>query len=87
MEESMRKPVKYKFLDKFIELGIAIAATRKLRGMSQEQLAEHAGISRVQLALIESPNSPYSFSLETLFSIADALNVSPVDLLSAKIPS
>lgn len=83
----MRKEVKYKYRDKFTELGLAIAATRKIRGMSQEQLAERAGISRVQLALIESPNTPISFSLEMLFSIADALSVTVMDLLNAKFPS
>ena len=30
--------------DRFLQLGIAIAAQRKMRGLSQEQLAEKAGI-------------------------------------------
>lgn len=83
----MRKEVSFKYRDKFTELGIAIAAIRKLRGMSQEQLAERANISRGHLAVIESPNTAVAFSVETLFSIADALGVTAVDLLNAKFPS
>lgn len=42
----MGKDISFKNRDRFIQLGIAIAALRKMRGMSQEQLAEKAGISR-----------------------------------------
>ena len=42
----MGKDISFKNHDRFIHLGIAIAALRKMRGMSQEQLAEKAGISR-----------------------------------------
>ena len=41
----MGKDISFKNHDRFIHLGIAIAALRKMRGMSQEQLAEKAGIS------------------------------------------
>ena len=40
----MGKEVTFKNHDRFIHLGIAIAALRKMRGMSQEQLAEKAEI-------------------------------------------
>ncbi len=36
----MSKEVEFKNRDRFIQLGIAIAALRKMRGMSQEKLAE-----------------------------------------------
>ena len=39
----MGKDISFKNHDRFIHLGIAIAALRKMRGMSQEQLAEKAG--------------------------------------------
>ena len=81
----MRKEVAFKNRDRFIQLGITIASLRKLRGMSQETLAEKAGISRSLLSVIEAPNAANSFSLETLFDIADALNVSPSDLLTASL--
>lgn len=47
----MRK-ADFKNRDRFISLGITIAVLRKLRGMSQEQLAEKAGISRSHLSAI-----------------------------------
>ena len=53
--------------------------------MSQEALAEKAGISRSLLSVIEAPNTANSFSLETLYDIADALDVSPSDLLTASL--
>ena len=38
----MGKNISFKNHDRFIQLGIAIAALRKMRGMSQEQLAQIA---------------------------------------------
>ena len=81
----MRKEVAFKNRDKFIQLGIAIASLRKLRGMSQEQLAEKAGVSRSLLSIIEAPNTANSFSMEAFFDIADALEISPADLLNASL--
>ena len=81
----MRKEVAFKNRDKFIQLGIAIASLRKLRGMSQEQLAEKAGVSRSLLSIIEVPNTANSFSMEAFFDIADALDISPADLLNASL--
>ena len=77
----MSNEIRFKNRDKFIQLGIAIAALRKLRGMSQEQLAEKAGISRSQMSIIEAPNMTRSFSLEIFFNIADALEIKPSQLL------
>lgn len=76
----MRKEVSFKNRDRFIQLGIAISSLRKVRGMSQEKLAEKANISRSLLSVIEAPNAAHSFSLEVLYDIADALDVTPADL-------
>ena len=38
----MSKTVSFKNNDRFIQIGIAIVTLRKLRGMSQEKLAEKA---------------------------------------------
>lgn len=73
----------FKNRDRFINLGITIAVLRKLRGMSQEQLAEKAGISRSHLSAIEAPSMVRAFSLEALYNIADALDIAPGELLSA----
>ena len=57
--------------DRFTDLGLTIAAIRKSQGMSQEQLAEKANISRSYLSAIEAPNVIQSFSVEILYNIAD----------------
>lgn len=53
--------------------------------MSQEKLAEKANISRSLLSVIEAPNAAHSFSLEVLYDIADALDVTPADLINASL--
>lgn len=71
--------------DCFIQLGIVIAAIRRMRGMSQEQLSEKAGISRSHLSAIEAPNMVRAFSMDIFFNIADALEVDPSDLIKGKL--
>ncbi len=78
--------VQFKNRDRFISLGIAISTLRRLRGMSQEKLAQAAGMSRSHLSAIEAPNIIHPFSLEILFNIADALQISPADLLNYEFP-
>ena len=73
-----KEGVSFKNRDRFIQLGIAISTLRKLRGMSQDQLAEKANMSRSHLSAIEAPNMIRSFSLETLFNLADATAASVV---------
>ena len=67
--------------DKYVALGLNISYYRKLAGMSQEQLAERADISRSHLGNIEAPNMIKAISLEVLFNIADALKIAPSKLL------
>lgn len=81
----MSKSVAFKNQDRFIQLGIAIAALRKLRGLSQEKLAEKAGVSRSLISAIEAPGMAYGFSLEVFFNIADALEVEPAALINASV--
>ncbi len=57
-------------------IGLNIAFHRKLKGMTQLQLAEAANISRTHISNIEAPNVPTAVSLEILLNIADALGVS-----------
>ena len=78
----MSKTVSFKNNDRFIQIGIAIVTLRKLRGMSQEKLAEKAGISRSRLGVIEAPGTGHNFTLDVFFDIADALEVDPADLIS-----
>lgn len=70
-----------KYKDDFIALGLKIGYIRRKRGMTQEQLAEKAGMSMGFLSQIEAPNMAVGISLTTLFSLADALEVSASSLL------
>ena len=81
----MSKEVEFKNRDRFIQLGITIAALRKMRGMSQEKLAEKAKVSRSHISSIEAPNIIRPFSLEVFFNIAGALEVDPGDLINASM--
>ncbi len=60
----MSKVVEFKNIDRFIQLGIAISSLRKLRGLSQEMLAEKANVSRSLISAIEAPGIATGFSLE-----------------------
>ncbi|MGI6181034.1 MAG: helix-turn-helix domain-containing protein [Agathobaculum sp.] len=65
--------------DRYRKLGLNIQYYRKERSFSQERLAECAGISVSLLAKAE--NAFAGISLDTLFRIADALEVEPYKLL------
>ncbi len=64
-----------------IQIGLNIAYFRKLKGMSQLQLAEAIGVSRTHLSNIEAPNMITSISLDKLLDIADALDINANELL------
>ena len=81
----MGKEVDYKNRDRFIQLGITISTLRRIRGLSQEKLAEKANISRSLLSNIEAPNMAYGFSLNVFFNIADALDITPENLIKASL--
>lgn len=83
----MRKEVEFKNRDRFVQLGLAISYFRKLKGMSQEALAEKANLSRSHISVIEAPGLVRPFSLEVLFNIADALDMEAEELIVAsKLP-
>jgi len=69
-----------KYEQEYIKFGLKVQYYRKLRGMTQEAFAEKVGISWSYLAKIESPTRAFGISMETLFSIADVLDV-PVSKL------
>lgn len=58
-------------------MGLKISYYRKLKGLSQEQLAEKLGINASFLGAVEAPNVSRTVSLDTLFDIADILEISP----------
>ena len=81
----MGKEVDYKNRDRFIQLGIAVSTLRRIRGLSQEKLAEKANISRSLLSNIEAPNMAYGFSLNVFYNLADALDITPENLIKASL--
>lgn len=66
--------------DKLTELGLAIAAIRRHRGFSQQELAERSNISRSYLCTIESANLECNFTMDAFLSIAVALSIEPQDV-------
>lgn len=61
--------------NQYRQLGLTIAYYRKLRGLTQLQLAEYSNLSRTHISNLEAPNMPTFISLEKLFDISDILDV------------
>ena len=57
------------------QLGLKIAYYRKLRGLTQEQLAEKIDKSAAFIGHVEAPNIDKAISLDTLFDIASVLDI------------
>jgi DNA-binding XRE family transcriptional regulator len=62
-----------------VTVGNRIKAVRLRKGITQDQLAEMAGMNRVHLYRLESGRQ--SMTLRTLKTIADALNVRVAQLV------
>ncbi len=58
----------------YMQLGLKIAYYRKLRGLTQEQLAEKINRTPAFIGHVEAPNINKAISLDTLFEIAKVLN-------------
>lgn len=82
----MKIQISFENRDRLIELGFTIALLRKMKGMTQEELAEKAGLSRTHISNIEAPNTVTNFSIDSLYRIADALDMRAGDLLNAPFP-
>jgi len=70
--------------NRYLQLGLNIAYYRKLKGLTQAQLAEISGISRTHMSNIEAPGVEKSVSLDVLFDLAEALNIEPGKLLEIR---
>lgn len=64
-----------------IKLGEAVRAARKARGLSQETLADAAGIDRSHMGKIE--RGERNVTLLNIVRVATALNAKPSELLGA----
>ncbi len=69
-----------KYEEQYIRFGLKVQYYRKLGGFTQESFAEKIGKSWSFVAKIESPTRAFGVSMETLFKIADVLQV-PVSKL------
>ncbi|MGH4138273.1 helix-turn-helix domain-containing protein [Clostridium sp.] len=70
-----------KYANRYIGIGENIKKYRKQLRLSQEALADKMCMSRSYISKIEAPNCEKSFSVETLFIIADALEIPTYKLL------
>ena len=59
----------------FAQLGLTVAYYRKLKGVTQAELAEAVNLSRTHISNLEAPHMPTSISLEKLFDISEVLDV------------
>ncbi len=69
------------FREYYKMIGLKVAYYRKLRGLTQEQLAEIMGVATSFLGQIEAVNIPKAISLDTLFRLSKALEIPPHKLL------
>lgn len=67
--------MKEKHTGNYLQLGLKVAYYRKLRGLTQEQLAERVDLTPAFIGHVEAPNIKKAISLDTLFDIADALDI------------
>lgn len=67
--------MKDQFKNEHLQLGLKIAYYRKLKGYTQESLAEKIDCSAAFIGHVEAPNIKKSVSLDTLFAISKALDV------------
>ena len=63
---------------KYKQLGLNVAYYRKMKGLSQNQLAEKINVSRTHMSRIETADC--AVSLDVLFELCESLQISP-DLL------
>lgn len=73
--------MKTEFPERYITLGLKIAYYRKKAGYTQEIFAEMIGKSVNFIGQVEGTGMIRGISLETLFKIAQVLNISPSKLL------
>ena len=68
------------YREQYIRFGLKVQYYRKLQGLTQEAFADKISKSWSFVAKVESPTRAFGVSMETLFKIAEALEV-PVSKL------
>ena len=69
----------YKFIDYYIKFGLNVAYYRKLKNITQSELADIINAETNHISKIETANVGMSF--DRFFEISDALGVAPHKLL------
>lgn len=73
--------MKTDFPERYITMGLKIAYYRRKAGYTQEYLADLIGKSVSFIGQVEGTGTVRGVSLETLFKIAEVLNIPPSKLL------
>ncbi len=73
--------MKEQYFGKYRKMGLKISYYRKLKGLTQEQLAEMIDKNLAFIGAVEAPNVNRTISLDTLFDISVALDVPPYKFL------
>lgn len=68
------------YREQFIKFGLKVQYYRKLHGLTQEAFADAIDKSWSFVAKIESPTQAFGVSMETMFKIAEVLEI-PVSKL------
>ncbi len=76
--------MKAEYRERYIKIGLKVSYYRKLKSLTQEQLAEKMNCDISFVGQIEAPNIYKAVSLDTLFRIADALEIDAYKLLKAE---
>ena len=63
--------------EQLTRIGLNISLQRKLKGITQAQLAEMVNISRTHMSNIEAPKVKTALSIDLLLDIANALEIEP----------
>ena len=69
--------MKQAHLERYRQIGLKVSYYRKLRGLTQEQLAEKIDRTPAFIGHVEAPNIDKAVSLDTIFDIADTLEIPP----------
>ena len=67
------------FEDIYKRIGFNLLKQRRLKGWTQEQLAERSGVSRSRISKME--NGKENFNIESLILIAQSLEIDFIELL------
>ena len=78
--------MKPNYREQYRQIGLKIAYYRKLRGLTQEELAEQVGVTPAFIGHLEAPNIAKALSLDTLFDIAAVLEVPAYKFLCSEEP-